>query len=837
MEKRFEDLLPQSSATVLGGLKLGNGLTLNTTSGLVDASATSTSWQVNGGPTSPGYKAGQLLHNSIGLDFYYLADITGANATAEPLLLASTADTNVLVHRLAETSVWHYIGNPAGNNVFSGASFSSDNTFGINPQNNMFYSGCQNIVIGDNSFNNTFDSYCNYSKFGNNFQFNTLGSSCTSIVIGQSVQYCRIGDYVNSLIVQDSCNNLTISSGCQYVTFGSSCANVEVYNCSGTLTTPFVIPAGTTNAVYRNNVLVITPIQATSTTLGLVKGGGNVNVNADGSMSVPSLYNVITSAVDGSITPGAVNAALLQLQAPLVLILANGTTSYSNYWDAGPAGSQIRVRGNFTDTSGAPYLTLGGASLVIEAGAVLTCNRLVLGSSGVLTDDNRVTISGPGTLRANITLYTSSGQAVTKVLMTNLRHEGVFINDSGLNMLAADVRWNNVACVPPAGSPYLYPLSRNFAGGSAGCFYFNYRFYQCRFTISGTSGATQAFVNGPVNTVASAFFLSSFNYAGPAATDASDKAGSILEAIGCTFIGDGTSGNKVLSTNGGFATYRFANNTVYGITAPTDASDAGYTAFGIGSAGSGASATTGFNFRGAWAANTLYQSNDAVSYNGATYYNAGAAFTSSAAFVPANWVGFGAGLYTTIDFSQKFVAPSFSGGGGISVSGFPAGRYYELPGGQTALYDPTMAPAAALARLIGTINYYSAPTASELIVNTGNATTATFDGAASLPLIPREWVVLRTTAVGYSIVMRGITGTTGTTAPATATTLGTVRGGGTGNVSINADGSMSANPFTPITQNQYGTHPAFSAQFALNAYLLGGAATVPTTSTPTFTTA
>ena len=50
-----------------------------------------------------------------------------------------------------------------------------------------------------------------------------------------------------------------------------------------------------------------------------------------------------------------------------------------------------------------------------------------------------------------------------------------------------------------------------------------------------------------------------------------------------------------------------------------------------------------------------------------------------------------------------------------------------------------------------------------------------------------------------------------------------------------------AGGFTTINLNQYGTHPAFSSQAGLNAYLLGKvsggspATTAPTVSNPTFT--
>jgi hypothetical protein len=40
--------------------------------------------------------------------------------------------------------------------------------------------------------------------------------------------------------------------------------------------------------------------------------------------------------------------------------------------------------------------------------------------------------------------------------------------------------------------------------------------------------------------------------------------------------------------------------------------------------------------------------------------------------------------------------------------------------------------------------------------------------------------------------------------------------------------SGTGTPFTPIAENEFGTHPAFTSQPSLNAYLLGRAGTAPT---------
>ena len=214
-----------------------------------------------------------------------------------------------------------------------------------------------------------------------------------------------------------------------------------------------------------------------------------------------------------------------------------------------------------------------------------------------------------------------------------------------------------------------------------------------------------------------------------------------------------------------------------------------------------AASTTALNSRytnrGAWAASTLYQPNDAVRFNGATYYNAGAAFTSTTAFVPANWVGFGAGLYTTIDYLNETTVIV----GSDLLSGI-GGKSYLLNGVAPTLFDSSTQAAGAI--FYGRLFAFRNVGPGSISIGTGSTGSA-IDGATSITMQPGEWLILKSdfAAGGYAKVMRG------TTAP----------------------------PFSAITANQYGTHPAFSTQTALNAYLLGGAATVPTLTTPTFTAA
>lgn len=266
-----------------------------------------------------------------------------------------------------------------------------------------------------------------------------------------------------------------------------------------------------------------------------------------------------------------------KLELPVVVIRPDGTTSYLNYWpnaNQAPSGSQIRIRADFGDP-GVLYVTPSFCSIYVESNAIFTFERLCSQTFETI-NPGRMVFSGPGTMRGKIIVYSDNP---VKLLIQGLRHEGTFSNDANsIDALNADVKWNNVLCVPPAGYPYLNTRSRNGAYG--GAMWFKYQFYQCRFQISGVSDSPSHYVNFAPNTIATAFQLGAFNYS-PGPNDAIDKANCLLEATGCSFYGDGVSGNDVLATYGGFATYRFANNTFYGITPALDASDPNFGVFGV----------------------------------------------------------------------------------------------------------------------------------------------------------------------------------------------------------------------------------------------------------------
>jgi hypothetical protein len=170
---------------------------------------------------------------------------------------------------------------------------------------------------------------------------------------------------------------------------------------------------------------------------------------------------------------------------------------------------------------------------------------------------------------------------------------------------------------------------------------------------------------------------------------------------------------------------------------------------------------TRFNFRGAWAAATTYAQWDAVSFNGATYYRPGAAFTSGSAFDATNWVGFGAGLYTAIDYQNEllpgsnYLTPGITAGS-YALSGV-GGKSYVLNGHTIELRDTNALPATS--QFFGRVFAFRAVGTTASLLRFAAAGLGSIDGAQTLPLRPGEWVVLKSdfAAGGYAVVQRGTT--------------------------------------------------------------------------------
>jgi hypothetical protein len=171
----------------------------------------------------------------------------------------------------------------------------------------------------------------------------------------------------------------------------------------------------------------------------------------------------------------------------------------------------------------------------------------------------------------------------------------------------------------------------------------------------------------------------------------------------------------------------------------------------------------GFNMRGAWAASTAYNQYDAVAYNGATYYRSPAGtYTSGTAFDSTQWVGFGAGLYTTIDYLNEIRVGVDPGGtspgvaaGAYALNG-AGGKSYVLNGQTVEVYDT--GGVAANAPLFGRLFAFRAigTVASTLTRSANTSFTFGVTQATSVTLQPGEYIWLRARDnSGYDIVVDG----------------------------------------------------------------------------------
>jgi hypothetical protein len=140
----------------------------------------------------------------------------------------------------ANTALGSFNRNKLGNDV--GA-----NRFGTAFNDNEIGDLLKTSTFGSSNFSNEIGNVCSDLVFGNGCKFNVLFDNNNRITLGDAVTYCE---------VQAGCNNVSI---------GANSTNVRVINCRGTFnpgtgtTTPFAIPANSSNVTYRDNALVPDP--------------------------------------------------------------------------------------------------------------------------------------------------------------------------------------------------------------------------------------------------------------------------------------------------------------------------------------------------------------------------------------------------------------------------------------------------------------------------------------------------------------------------------------------------------------------------------------------------
>jgi len=184
-------------------------------------------------------------------------DIVGAPVNTDELPEGTVNKYYNSVAVLA-ASPWQHVGNPSNQNISQGPSATTNslgtsygNILHIEIDGLVLSQGCNYNIFGARLYNVTMGTACSYNTFGTNSGPLTIAGSFSYNNIGDNVVNCTFG-----LGVQ----NLTVGDSCHYLQVGANCRRVEIYNCSGTAAVPFVIPAGTVDAIYRNNALYTTAV-------------------------------------------------------------------------------------------------------------------------------------------------------------------------------------------------------------------------------------------------------------------------------------------------------------------------------------------------------------------------------------------------------------------------------------------------------------------------------------------------------------------------------------------------------------------------------------------------
>jgi hypothetical protein len=140
-------------------------------------------------------------------------------------------------------SIWRYVGNQTDQSFSIGELDLTRNSFdtsGLN-EGNLFYSG---PTVEDNTVGPAFS----FNSVRLDFRRNRIGENCFDNDFQFSFTDNELGDNVNACY---------FDAGTQYVQVGDNCERLSFYNCKGTPQQPFRVPAGTVDAIFRNNQLEI----------------------------------------------------------------------------------------------------------------------------------------------------------------------------------------------------------------------------------------------------------------------------------------------------------------------------------------------------------------------------------------------------------------------------------------------------------------------------------------------------------------------------------------------------------------------------------------------------
>jgi hypothetical protein len=148
-------------------------------------------------------------------------------------------------------------------NMF-GAAFIGNN-LAAQSQRNVFGTGVAGNKFGVQFSDNRVGSNVTQCVFGNTNTNNEIGNSCSKLVFGSACKNNVISSGAYNIVFGDGVSNSKVDSTSNSVTLGAGCNNVTVINCTGAYNsstntvTPFLIPANSSNVIYKNNVLAADP--------------------------------------------------------------------------------------------------------------------------------------------------------------------------------------------------------------------------------------------------------------------------------------------------------------------------------------------------------------------------------------------------------------------------------------------------------------------------------------------------------------------------------------------------------------------------------------------------
>lgn len=329
-----------------------------------------------------------------------------------------------------------------------------NNTYGNGVTNNTFAAGFGGNVLGLGVNYCVFGSNCTANSLGANCSFNTFGNNCVSNQLSPQITSCKL---------DDGCVGNKLSGATANVELGAGCIGVEVVACTGTSSAPFLIPAGSKNVRYVNNVLVgaavsyVLPKASTGALGGVIVGTGlsiDVNgllttVNTGPNFSAPGpffSYNAATGVLTTTYAPENVANKVTNLTAPsdvtypttnAVVVANTAVLTAANAYTDQSTTSPLNFAGKYSAATNPGFPTTGtGASGAIRRGDLY----IVTGANA----DGSSTVGGVGVVNGDavVALQAAPAQVTTNwtFLQANVYQATETAPGTARLALAADVQ-------------------------------------------------------------------------------------------------------------------------------------------------------------------------------------------------------------------------------------------------------------------------------------------------------------------------------------------------------------------------------------------------------------